>query len=101
MTCYRLYDCDIPELPLTIESYQGALVVADCRLPARADRGEDDDPARRDAWLAAMVEAARQAMKVGEGDVFWSGRGRTSSATASIRPPTSWSAATCARCSTS
>lgn len=70
VTCYRLYDCDIPELPLTIESYEGALVIADCRLPARAERGEDDDPGRRAAWLAAMVEATRQAMKAGEGDVF-------------------------------
>lgn len=61
VTCYRLYDCDIPELPLTIERYEDALVVADCRLPARADRGEDDDAGRRAAWLAAMVEAAKGA----------------------------------------
>lgn len=70
VTCYRLYDCDIPELPLTVDTYEGALVVADCRLPARAERGEDDDPGRRAAWLAAMVEAARQATKAGAADVF-------------------------------
>lgn len=70
VTCYRLYDCDIPELPLTIETYEGALVIADCRLPPRPERGEDADPGRRAAWLGAMVLAARQAMKTAEGDVF-------------------------------
>jgi 23S rRNA G2069 N7-methylase RlmK/C1962 C5-methylase RlmI len=70
VTCYRLYDCDIPELPLTIDRYEGALVIADCRLPARAEHGEDADPGRRAAWLAAMVAAAGQAVAAAPGDVF-------------------------------
>ncbi len=62
VTCYRLYDCDIPELPLTVERYEDAMVVADCRLPARSDHGEDTDAGRRAAWLAAMVAAAKAAV---------------------------------------
>lgn len=70
VTCYRLYDCDIPELPLVIERYEKSLVVADCRLPPRQERGEDTDEGRRAAWLAAMVAAARQAVGVAEEETF-------------------------------
>jgi 23S rRNA (guanine2445-N2)-methyltransferase / 23S rRNA (guanine2069-N7)-methyltransferase len=70
VTCYRLYDCDIPELPLVVERYEKSLVVADCRLPPRAERGEEADPARLAAWLAAMVEAARQVVGIDEDNTF-------------------------------
>jgi 23S rRNA G2069 N7-methylase RlmK/C1962 C5-methylase RlmI len=71
ITCYRLYDCDIPELPVTVERYDNALVVADCRLPGRSLHNEDTDATRRAAWLAAMVEAARTAVGgIAAEDVF-------------------------------
>jgi 23S rRNA (guanine2445-N2)-methyltransferase / 23S rRNA (guanine2069-N7)-methyltransferase len=70
VSCYRLYDCDIPELPIAIDRYEDALVIADCRLPARADHGEDTDPAHRAAWLGAMVEASGRALGVVAADVF-------------------------------
>ncbi len=70
ITCYRVYDCDIPELPLVVEVYEGAVVVADCRLPPRPEHGEDADAGRMAAWLAAMVEAARKALGAGESDTF-------------------------------
>lgn len=71
VTCYRVYDCDIPELPVTVELYEGAMVVADCRLPGRSLHNEDTDATRRSAWLAAMVEAARVAVGgIAAGDVF-------------------------------
>lgn len=31
VTCYRIYDRDIPEYPLTIDTYEGALVINDYR----------------------------------------------------------------------
>jgi 23S rRNA G2069 N7-methylase RlmK/C1962 C5-methylase RlmI len=31
VTCWRVYNRDIPELPLTVDTYQGALVVNDYR----------------------------------------------------------------------
>ena len=41
VSCYRVYDCDIPELPLSVDVYEGRLHVS---LYARSD-----DPVRDDA----------------------------------------------------
>jgi 23S rRNA G2069 N7-methylase RlmK/C1962 C5-methylase RlmI len=50
VTCWRVYDRDIPEVPVTLDTYDGALVLNDYRI-------EQDD----DAWLDAVVAAARTA----------------------------------------
>jgi 23S rRNA (cytosine1962-C5)-methyltransferase len=54
ITCWRLYDRDIPDVPVTIDDYEGALVIADCR-DLRHDDLDDD------TWLDAIVAAARTA----------------------------------------
>ena len=56
VTCWRVYDRDIPELPITVDSYEGALVVNDYREFERAD----------DAWLDAAVAAVSAALPPGE-----------------------------------
>jgi 23S rRNA G2069 N7-methylase RlmK/C1962 C5-methylase RlmI len=48
VTCWRIYDRDIPEVPVTVETYDGALVIHDARIDASDD-----------AWLDAIAEAAR------------------------------------------
>jgi 23S rRNA G2069 N7-methylase RlmK/C1962 C5-methylase RlmI len=48
VTCWRVYDRDIPEIPLTVDTYEGALVINDYR------EFERDDAA---AWLDAAVAA--------------------------------------------
>lgn len=50
ITCYRVYDRDIPEIPITVDTYGGALVINDYRL-------EQDDA----AWLDAAAAAVRDA----------------------------------------
>ncbi len=70
VSCYRVYDCDIPELPLTIDRYEDALVISDCRLPPRPERGEDANPAHLAAWLDATVAAAGAALAVAPGNLF-------------------------------
>jgi 23S rRNA G2069 N7-methylase RlmK/C1962 C5-methylase RlmI len=69
IACYRLYDCDIPEIPLVIDWYDGHLHVAEF-----ASRGgwaqEDDDEGRGDDWLAAMVESCRSALALPEERVY-------------------------------
>lgn len=61
VTCYRVYDRDIPELPITIDTYEGALVINDYRhVDAAGERGGGD------AWLAEMTEAARAALGASE-----------------------------------
>jgi len=51
VTCYRVYDRDIPEVPITVDTYEGALVINDYRH----ESGED-------AWLADAVAAVRDAL---------------------------------------
>ncbi len=62
VSCYRLYDCDIPELPLVIDWYEGRLHVS---AYARAH-----DRLRDDAWLEAMAAAAAAALGVAREDAF-------------------------------
>ena len=50
VTCWRHYDRDIPDVPVTIDEYEGALVVADCR---RCGKDEVLDP----AWLETVLDA--------------------------------------------
>ncbi len=55
VTCYRVYDRDIPELPVTLDSYEGALVMNDYRI----------DPSD-DAWLDALADAAKVVLEAHE-----------------------------------
>ena len=61
-TCYRLYDCDIPEVPLVIDWYEGRLHVS-----AYVRAG---DPVRDDAWVDEMTAAAANALGVARADAF-------------------------------
>jgi 23S rRNA (guanine2445-N2)-methyltransferase / 23S rRNA (guanine2069-N7)-methyltransferase len=65
VTCFRIYDRDIPEVPITIDSYEGRIVVNDYRK-AYADRDEDAAA----AWLDDMVAAAAAPLEVDAGAVF-------------------------------
>lgn len=57
VTCWRVYDRDIPELPITVDTYDGALVINDFRhVDEAGERGGGD------AWLDAAVAAARDAL---------------------------------------
>ncbi len=62
VTCWRVYDRDIPELPLTVDTYEGALVINDYRHGAPGERGGGD------AWLDEAAAAAAGAL--GAADVF-------------------------------
>lgn len=57
VTCYRVYDRDIPEVPITVDTYEGALVINDYRA---ADRGGGDE------WLDAMAGAAKRVLDASE-----------------------------------
>ncbi|HTO54257.1 MAG TPA: class I SAM-dependent methyltransferase [Myxococcota bacterium] len=56
VTCYRLYDCDIPELPLVIDRYEAYL-----HISAYA---REDDERRDDAWLERLRLAAAEALEI-------------------------------------
>ena len=63
VTCWRVYDRDIPEVPVTLDTYEGALVLNDYRI-------EQDDV----SWLDALGAAAKDAL--GATDVFAKQRAR-------------------------
>ena len=54
VTCWRVYDRDIPEIPITVDTYEGALVINDYRAFERDDA---------DAWLDAAVGAVRDVLE--------------------------------------
>jgi 23S rRNA G2069 N7-methylase RlmK/C1962 C5-methylase RlmI len=60
VTCYRIYDRDIPEVPLAIDTYEGALVIHDYRF--------EQPPG--DTWIDDMAEAARSTLDVDAAEVF-------------------------------
>ena len=60
VSCYRVYDRDIPEIPLAVDVYDEHLHVA--RYARR-------EPPPRE-WLDAMVAAAAEALEVDAGRVF-------------------------------
>ena len=62
--CYRLYERDIPEIPLVIDLYHDYLHITDY------DRPHDRTPAQYADWLDHLTEAARVALEIPEGHVF-------------------------------
>jgi 23S rRNA G2069 N7-methylase RlmK/C1962 C5-methylase RlmI len=61
VTCYRVYDRDIPDIPLAIDWYEGHVVLHDFRNSHR-DRGE----ALATAWLDEQLADTREALGIEE-----------------------------------
>jgi 23S rRNA (cytosine1962-C5)-methyltransferase len=55
VTCWRVYDRDIPEVPVTLDTYEGALVLNDYRI----DQGDS-------SWLDGLADAAKQTLDASE-----------------------------------
>ena len=64
VTCYRLYDRDIPELPLVIDWYEGRLHVA---AYTRGEPSPDDDA---ELWLIQMALGAASALGIDDDEVY-------------------------------
>ena len=61
VSCYRVYDRDIPELPVTVDRYDDAIVINDYRhQDASGERGGGDE------WLETMRDAAAEALGASE-----------------------------------
>src|SRR5678815_2616910 len=65
VTCWRVYDRDIPEVPVTLETYDGALVLNDYRIDP-SDGG----------WLDELAAVAKETL--GAEEVFAKQRERLS-----------------------
>jgi 23S rRNA (cytosine1962-C5)-methyltransferase len=64
VSCYRVYDLDIPEIPLAIDWYEGWLHITEHITKRRIEGPEGD------AWLEAMADVAGDALGVEPGRVF-------------------------------
>jgi 23S rRNA (guanine2445-N2)-methyltransferase / 23S rRNA (guanine2069-N7)-methyltransferase len=64
ITCYRIYDRDIPEVPLAIDRYEDALHIAEYERP------HDRTPAEHADWLDLMVRTAAETLETPKDRVF-------------------------------
>ena len=64
ITCYRLYERDIPEVPLVVDRYEDALHIAEFERPHNRTAAEHAD------WLDHMVCTAAETLEVHPDRVF-------------------------------
>jgi len=70
VTCYRLYDRDIPEHPLVVDWYEGrALVIT-------MHRKKDETEADQEAWLREVDAEVREGLEIDEEQLFFKERRR-------------------------
>ena len=70
ITCYRLYDRDVPEVPLVVDRYE------DCLHIAEYERPHERTPAEHADWLDLMTRTAGEVMDVVPAKVFLKRRER-------------------------
>jgi len=70
ITCYRLYERDIPEIPLVVDRYEDHLHIAEYERPHDRDLGQHAD------WLDLMVRTAGEALDVEQPKIFFKRRRR-------------------------
>ena len=70
ITCYRLYERDIPEVPLVVDRYADRLHISEYQRP------NEHTLAEHETWLEHMANVAAKVMDVPEDHVFLKHRGR-------------------------
>jgi len=68
ITCYRLYDRDMPEVPLAIDWYEGYLNVVEYERPHERTGIEHEQ------WLERMLAAAGEALQVERARIYFRAR---------------------------
>ena len=64
ITCYRLYDRDVPEVPLVVDRYEDRLHIAEYERPHERTVAQNTD------WLELMASTAAEVMDIPRGNVF-------------------------------
>ncbi len=70
ITCFRLYERDVPEIPLVVDRYENYLHLSEFERP------HDRDAAQHAAWLDLMAATAGEALDVPKQNVFLKRRSR-------------------------
>ncbi|HMO14106.1 MAG TPA: bifunctional 23S rRNA (guanine(2069)-N(7))-methyltransferase RlmK/23S rRNA (guanine(2445)-N(2))-methyltransferase RlmL [Pirellulaceae bacterium] len=68
--CFRLYDRDIPEIPLVVDRYQDFLHITEYERPSDRDLGQQA------SWLELMAKTAAKALNIDRKNVFVKSRQR-------------------------
>ena len=64
IACYRLYERDIPEVPLVVDRYE------DCLHIAEFDRPHEHTPAEHGDWLDLMKRTAGETLEIPLANIF-------------------------------
>src|SRR6185503_13445040 len=70
ITCFRLYERDVPDVPLVVDRYEDALHIAEFARP------HERSPAEHADWLDLMVRTAAEALETPQELVFLKHRDR-------------------------
>ncbi len=70
ITCYRLYERDVPDVPLVVDRYEDALHISEFARP------HDRSPAQHADWLDLMARTAGEVLEVPRNRVFLKHRDR-------------------------
>ena len=70
ITCYRLYDRDIPEVPLVVDRYEDHLHISEYERPHERDLGQHAD------WLDLMAVTAGEVLEISRKNIFVKHRDR-------------------------
>lgn len=70
ITCFRLYDRDVPDVPLAVDRYEDSLVVAEYERP------HERTPAEHGDWLDLMLRTLSETLEVPRDKVFLKRRER-------------------------
>jgi 23S rRNA (guanine2445-N2)-methyltransferase / 23S rRNA (guanine2069-N7)-methyltransferase len=70
ITCFRLYERDIPEVPLVVDRYEDHLHISEYERPHERDLGQHAD------WLDLMARTAGEALEIDRRKIFLKRRSR-------------------------
>lgn len=70
ITCFRIYERDVPEIPLIVDRYEDYLHITEYERP------HDRDPAEHGNWLDLMADTAASALEIPRKHVFMKRRSR-------------------------
>ncbi len=70
ITCFRLYERDIPEIPLIVDRYEDSLHITEYERP------HDRDPAQHANWLELMAATAGKTLEIPQKNVYLKQRSR-------------------------
>lgn len=70
ITCFRIYERDVPEIPLVVDRYEEALHITEYERP------HERSLSRHEAWLMLMKETAGKTLDVPQDQVFFKRRSR-------------------------